>query len=441
MNIQLTKTNSKGFSHIVALLAVIVLFGIAGTYFIVASKAATTATVLKTGQLSSFLKNGAGQVMCLDLYKNLSANGTPINIFPCSTTDAAQKFSLYSDNSIRIHGKCLDVYQNQTANGTKIELFDCNGNANQKWHVGTDPKQSLNNLISNSSGKCLDVYSSQTANNSKTNLWGCNGTTAQVWGWNTNGKIIQGGTTYNANCHSSVIGGNTCYYWVGANQNNNGNFSASGVSATMNQPNPYINPQQPSDDPLHHSIFEIWAGSPDNKQVVEIGWYKDVNRPIPILFATAWVNSEFIGYAQNGGTGFVPVSTSFHVGDQVSVGSTGNYKILFANNQWQIWYNNQEIGYFPESVWTSRGATFNSIGWVSPYGEVEDSVATIAKTDMGNGTLGSNTGSSAITAYTLYGSSTPAQLTNYYQPTGLAASYYNYGNPTATSFRVGGPAL
>ena len=58
---------------------------------------------------------------------------------------------------------------------------------------------------------------------------------------------------------------------------------------------------------------------------------------------------------------------------------------------------------------------------------------------MGNGILGSLTGSSSVSNYQLFGSTTPAQLTNFFvyaNPT-----YYNDGNTKATSFRYGGPGI
>jgi Ricin-type beta-trefoil lectin domain len=437
MATQKKKMIARNAKKIFTPLVVAVGFGISGSIFIVASHAATV-KALKTGQLSSALVNNSGKVMCLDDYKNRSANLTPVNVYPCNTKDAGQKWQLYSDNTIRIHGKCLDVYRNSKTNGAKIDLYTCNGGKNQQWTAGTNVSLSLNNLVSKASGKCLDVYRSQTANNSRTDLYKCNGTAAQVWGWNTNGKIVRGGSTVAANCHGSVVGGNTCYYWVGAYQQNNDSFSASGVSADFTQGNPKINPYVDVD--LNHSIIEIYAASADGKQAVEIGWYAG-NGAAPMLFATVWVNSEFIGYAENGGTGFVPVSTTMHVGDKVKVGATGTYKIQYASSQWQIWYNGVEVGYFPESVWSSRGASYTSIGWVSPYGEVADSLATIAKTQMGTGILGSKSGAAAISNYTLIGSSTPAKLTDFYEPSGVATSRYDYGSTSSTGMTLGGPGF
>jgi hypothetical protein len=434
------KILKQSVAQYLVLVAFVGIFGTVGIIELNGSRAASLPSVVTTGELSSYLTNGAGHVMCLDDYQNRSTNGTPIKIYPCSTVDAAQKWQLYSDSTIRIHGKCLDVYQNKTTNGSKLDLYSCNGGRNQKWTVGKNVNLSLNDLVSAASGKCLDDYHSGTANSNPTDLWSCNGTTAQVWGWNAGSTIVQGGKTATANCHSTVSGGNTCYYWVQSFQQNNGNFAANGVSANFSQPNPKIGPDEPGSHDLNHSVMEIWAASADGKQTVEIGWYKDNTHSAPILFTTAWVNNQFLGYAENGGTGFVQVSKTFKIGGNISVGQTGKYEVLISGGQLQIWYNGAEIGYFPQSVWSSRGASFTKLGDVSVYGEIATGVATVSLTQMGNGVNGSSKSAASVSGYSLIGANTTSQLTNFGAPAGFT-NIYNYGNTSATGFTYGGPGF
>jgi hypothetical protein len=188
------------------------------------------------------------------------------------------------------------------------------------------------------------------------------------------------------------------------------------------------------------SAAEIWASSADGQQTIEAGWYKDSTRSSSILFATRWINggSNF-AYVQNGGSGFVQVSSTVHFGDAVSAGTVGNYKIQLVGTQWQLWYNGTEVGYFPQSLWTNQGAAFTALGNVHVYGEVSGGQFTVSKTQMGNGTLGSNAGATIFKNYALINSSTPAQLVNFGQPS--TAYAYNYGATGGTGFAFGGPGF
>jgi hypothetical protein len=423
----------------VLVLVFAVLFGIIGSYLYAVGQAASKPKPGTPGELSVYLKNSAGEVMCLQDAKNLAKSGNPVNLYPCSLSNAAEKWTPWNDGTIRIYNKCLTVRGNRTLNGTAIEINTCKGAKDQKWAHGTNVHQSLNDLISKASGKCLDVYGGRTANGSAVDLWGCNSTPPQVWGWNTNGKIVLGGATADANCHGSVVGGNTCYYWAQAFQQGNGSFTANGVSADFSQPDPVIGPSYAL-APLNHSDVEIWAASADDQQVIEFGWYKDSSRLKPILFATSWANNQFLGYVENGGTGFVPVSKKVKIGEKVTIGKTTAYKILHSGSQWQLWYGGVEVGYFPDSNWTSKNATFTQIGHVQVFGEVGSDVATVSKTQMGNGTLGSKPGSASISHYALIDASASAKLTDFGEPTGFA-NIYAYGARTATGFRYGGPGF
>src|ERR1700722_3373355 len=117
------------------------------------SEAVSSATAGTTGLLASGLKNASGSVMCLDDSKNASTNGNPINIYPCNKADAAQKFTPYSDGTIRIHGKCVAVSGNSTVNKTRLVLETCSTSNYQKWRAGTNPEVSLNDLITPATGK------------------------------------------------------------------------------------------------------------------------------------------------------------------------------------------------------------------------------------------------------------------------------------------------
>jgi len=448
-NRQKSKSNLPGFVRrrrfsltVAAIIAVsAVVLGMQAVH----STFAATATAGTPGLLAASFSNSSGTPMCLDVYQNQSVNGAPVNIFTCNRNDAAQIWTPYSDGTIRIHGRCLDVKGQSTADGAAIELYDCNGGANQNWTRGTNLHVSLNNLVSAQSGKCLDDANYGSTNNNKTQLWTCNGGTAQVWGWVTSADPLQpGGKTAYANCHGvEPTNKDTCFNWVTAYQANNSNFSASGVQVDMSQPNPAIGKQWPGDGGLYnHSVAEYWAQSADGKAVVEFGWYKDVTRAKPILFATYWYgDTQFGGYVQNGGTGFVPVSTTLHIGDPVPATASGTYKVQLVGTQWQFWYNGTEIGYFPQSTWTSKGYSFNSIGWVAVYGEVTGGAYTVNHTQMGNGQFGSSGSGATFKNYKLINSTTPATLERPVGPGSPGNAGWNFGFESATGFAYGGPGL
>lgn len=264
----------------------------------------------------------------------------------------------------------------------------------------------------------------------------------------TCGNLPTSGTTGNttltptgADCWGDVVGGGTCYYWVGAYQNDNNNFTATGVSSNFTQAEPT---DQATTNGDNHTLIETYVSSSDGKESLEIGWFVSTNTgKAPVLMVTHWINGAFIGYTSpSSADGFVQVSSSIKpLSTPLQVGVTGNYKIQVANNQWQFWYNGAEVGYFPESLWTSQGITFNKIQWVSDYGEVATHVGALSQVGMGNGILGSASGSTAVSGYTLYGSSTPADFNSFYEPQGAVTTYYDDGATSATGFRLGGPGI
>lgn len=414
------------------LIAVFVIIGVTSHVF----SSASSATVVKTGLLSLGLENSGGHTMCLDDLNRSTTNGTRMVIWTCNTADPAQKFSRYSDNTIRIYGKCVDVYQASKSPGAEIDLYTCNGGANQVWTTGTNAKVSLNDLVSKQSGYCLDDLSSKTANASVTDLYPCNGTGAQVWGWNTGSSVVAGGDAANNNCNA--IGGfgepNNCYIQIGAMQKNIAN--ATGVSANFSQNAPYCGPN------CIHSVVEFQVGSADEKNLIEFGWGVQANQPkgtAPISTIGLYAN----GSAVDADANFVQLSKTIKIGQAVPTnGTLANFKIAYvaSSQQWQLLYNNTEIGYFPESIWTSRKTSLTSLPLVFIFGEDVYSPAMLnSNMQMGNGILGSKSGSASVTGYTLYGTTTAPNLSPFAGSKDTAN--YNDGNITATSFTYGGPGV
>lgn len=411
------RLNQFGFDHVALSALFVVMFAVIGSYYLIVSHAQPVYEQVRAYSSTSNT--------CLANYGDSSTSGTTVVVWGCKGNPGG---SLWTRNGNLIQsntGLCIDDWGDSKTPGTQVRLYACNTNDKaQIWELNAHDQ-----LWNPSSGLCLDDAGGSSTNGTKVDVYTCKTSSMANQQW----AFVTTSGTASQNCWSSVVGGNLCYYWVQAQQNNNGNFSAVGASAQMYQPNPKI--------PISgHSVYELWLGTSANAyQAVEIGWYKDQSLATPELFATAWVNGNFIGYANmESGTGFVNTN-SFTAGSKVAVGKVGSYEIYFADNQWRFYYNGTEFGYFPESVWTSRGASFTSISRASPYGEVEDNLGQASTIQMGNGVLGSNSGSGWISDWQLYKSTTPAKLVDFLGPSGTAAQHYDYGNTSASAFQLGGP--
>lgn len=407
-----------------------------GLVVVLVTNAATTVTAGTTGILASGLKNGSGQVMCLDDYQNSSTVGNPINIYPCNKADSAQKFTSYSDGTIRIHGRCVGVSGNSNGNGARMVLANCSGSNWTKFRRHTDPRNSLNDLVVVANNSCVDVYQSRTANSSEVDQWGCDDTNAQVWGWVTGTAAIQtGGSLHNANC--SYIGGYNepndggCYAWVGANQANNNHFSATGVQADFSQGNPVCT------SGCGHSIVEFMVSDATNKNTIEYGWGVQPGATKPTIGIGLWANGKPLDANAN----FVSENSTLKPGSAVTPGAIGTFKIWFnpATGRWNLYYNGTWLGFFPESVFTSRGTSYTSIGWLQVFGEVVQPSLNVGHMQMGNGVLGSQAGSASVSNYQLINANVPAQLTGFFVD--AKSSFYDQGNTSSTGFTYGGPGI
>lgn len=128
----------------------------------------------RRGKLTSATSPGIGAVSvigasgkCIDVESAGTADGTPVQLYPCNETKA-QQWRL-TDNTVRALDKCL------TANGKKLVLSTCDGSDKQKFvHRAGD--KSLNNPATN---QCIDVPGNNTADGSDLLLYICNATNAQ----------------------------------------------------------------------------------------------------------------------------------------------------------------------------------------------------------------------------------------------------------------------
>jgi hypothetical protein len=221
-----------------------------------------------------------------------------------------------------------------------------------------------------------------------------------------------------------VTSGGLNFYYAGGRQS----AIASGASVRMTQAQPKVTQASHTEN---HSLMELAVETADGKQIVEVGWIVDqimFGNASPHLFVFHWVNGQVGCY---NGCGFVQVSASHFPGDAVATGTTGDYQINYSNSKWLIWYNGDNIGYFPASLWSGG---FTQAAFIQVFGEVETSLS-MTCVDMGNGISGNTAGSAAISNFNLIGSASPASLFPY----ATAPSTYSYGAATATGLNIGGP--
>jgi hypothetical protein len=181
-----------------------------------------------------------------------------------------------------------------------------------------------------------------------------------------------------------------------------------------------------------YSLAFLGVHSPDDQQVVEIGWMvnQDVNKDLkPHLFVYHFVDGAETCF---NGCGFVSTSTSMPAGMEVTPGELKEYMIRYDQGDWWVGYDGSWIGYFPASLW---GGRYTRGGIAQMLGSV-NSPDPAPCTDMGNGVFGHDQGSATATDFALIDSAATPQLvlggvTN--------PSYYDAGDVTSTSLRYGGP--
>jgi hypothetical protein len=208
----------------------------------------------------------------------------------------------------------------------------------------------------------------------------------------------------------------TGFYYAGQHEAHN----SIGTSAAVKVMQPYANTAGGNG---HHSLVEVdvelmidatndGINNPQ-RNIVEAGWNVDpgVNGDSkPHIFVYRWKNGVPSG-AYNGG-GFVEYTTycstagAICAGDDASswIGlTTSNHWIIqYFNNAWWVGLENNWIGWFPDSVWTTGSPVvtgFNHTDYVQGFGEVYAGTAKPCD-DMGNGKFATNTAptSAAVTS-------------------------------------------
>lgn len=216
-----------------------------------------------------------------------------------------------------------------------------------------------------------------------------------------------------------------CYDYVYGRQMTD----TAGASVLMKIEAPEVDPGQTGE----HSLQELALQDTARQSTVEIGWTVDpeLNGDArPHLFVYHWVNGQTSCY---NGCGFVPTSHRVTAGMALHADRAAEFAIRNSGGDWHLYYDHQEVGYFPGSLWNG-GYTRAQV--VTAFGEVaENATDSPSCTDMGDGNPGSGPHASWIRDYRLQDATDKPELT----VTASSPQFYDYGKATKTSFRLGGP--
>jgi beta-glucanase (GH16 family) len=126
-----------------------------------------TSTVMATGRAKGL--NG----WCVSNRNSLDTTANVVDAETCGSS-AGQRWSAYSDRTLRTQGGCLGFWGDTAATGTWVDWYPCNGTAAQAW------KRIANGeIVNQASGLCLTVPGGQQG--VQLDLEPCLGTSSQRW--------------------------------------------------------------------------------------------------------------------------------------------------------------------------------------------------------------------------------------------------------------------
>jgi hypothetical protein len=186
-SLSLKRLNQTGIHHILMpVIVFILLFGIAGSYFLLKSQAAPWSGALEIGSRTSGY--------CMDVQGSVYTSGTPVVLNKCNNK-VDQKWELASAGSFQKHsafvvetyqaGKfmCVDNWQQSNTNGNGLRLYPCNGVDPAERFVWTWVNGNVNNLYNVQTGRCIDDPQGSTKANNQLDLYKCKTTSNwnQMW--------------------------------------------------------------------------------------------------------------------------------------------------------------------------------------------------------------------------------------------------------------------
>lgn len=128
----------------------------------------------KAKLVSTKIIKGIGE-KCLDVKYGRANSQAAVQLYSCNATKA-QKWGVYSDDTVRNGDFCLGLRWGDRATKTKTWLYDCNGAATQKWKLLKN-----NTIVNRATALCLDSQWGSMKNETPIWLYDCNKTKAQLW--------------------------------------------------------------------------------------------------------------------------------------------------------------------------------------------------------------------------------------------------------------------
>jgi hypothetical protein len=126
-----------------------------------------TATPAATGQVKGI------DGLCLTNQNSLNAGGNPMYVVACQGS-SGQRWSPYTDSTLRTEGGCLDVVGALTSSGTNVDWYPCNGTVAQTWI-----HRSNGELVNSHANLCLTDPGGHTG--SRLDIETCTGSAQQIW--------------------------------------------------------------------------------------------------------------------------------------------------------------------------------------------------------------------------------------------------------------------
>ncbi|MEU2306504.1 polymorphic toxin-type HINT domain-containing protein [Streptomyces misionensis] len=152
-----------------------------------------------TGPLTTAFSITGGGKLCVEE----TGSGTKVDINACSSSAAAQKWTIGTDGTVKAGGYCLDTAGNGTASGTGIVGDTCSTDATQKWRM-----TATGTLVNAAKGTlCLTDPSASATKSTQLTLTTCGGK-GQTWSTAKTGAVPAGQTqtfTYDAEGRTATV--------------------------------------------------------------------------------------------------------------------------------------------------------------------------------------------------------------------------------------------
>ena len=224
----------------------------------------------------------------------------------------------------------------------------------------------------------------------------------------------------------------TTYHYAVGNQTG---LVADGAAVNITVESPFVSS---ADGSNAHSLAELVVQSADLKDRIEVGWRKKTTGT-PKLFVYHAINGVGQGYDLCTDYATEPRNTGADLSAYATLPAPGpRFQIVNTGTAWWVAFDLKWVCYFPNSVWTNAGRTFNKVNTVQAYGEVASTLTATPCTDMGDGQFGTSGTAAQIGSYSLQGltSGGPANFSIYTTP---ATSVYTVNVVTpGETFRYGG---